>query len=145
MSDRILATYLIETPDSVEQAAEALAGEQSSGTFVQVPGETESLRDRFRARVENIDTLETTDTPSLPGARPPDGSGEPARFHRAKLKVSWSLENTGMNLPTVLSTVLGNLTELREFSGLRLMNLDLPPPSERLIPAPVSASRERES
>lgn len=145
MSDRIFATYLIETPHSVEEAAEALAGEQSSGTFVQVPGETESLRDRFRARVENIDTLETTDTPSLPGARSPNDSKEPARFHRAKLKVSWSLENTGTNLPTVLSTVLGNLTELREFSGLRLMNLELPSVFGEAYPGPrfgIGGTRE---
>jgi ribulose-bisphosphate carboxylase large chain len=51
-NDSILATYLIETRGAVEQAAEALAGEQSSGTFVEVPGETDSLRERFGARIE---------------------------------------------------------------------------------------------
>jgi ribulose-bisphosphate carboxylase large chain len=35
---RIVATYLIETPLAVEDAAASLAGEQSSGTFVAVPG-----------------------------------------------------------------------------------------------------------
>ena len=44
--ERILATYLIETPLAVEKAAETLAGEQSSGTFVAVPGETEELKQR---------------------------------------------------------------------------------------------------
>ena len=38
--DRILATYLVETPHPVEHAVEVLAGEQSSGTFTRVPGET---------------------------------------------------------------------------------------------------------
>ena len=32
--DRVLATYLIETPHSLEHAAAVIAGEQSSGTFV---------------------------------------------------------------------------------------------------------------
>ena len=126
-NDRIFATYLIETPYRIEDAAETLCGEQSSGTFVQVPGETQDLQDRFRARVERIDALESVITPSLPGAHPPEGSGEPMRYHRAKLTVSWSQENMGTNLPTLLSTVLGNLTELREFSGVRLLDLELPP------------------
>jgi ribulose-bisphosphate carboxylase large chain len=38
--ERIVATYLIETPHSLEHAATVIAGEQSSGTFVAVPGET---------------------------------------------------------------------------------------------------------
>jgi ribulose-bisphosphate carboxylase large chain len=57
--ERIVATYLIETPLAVEQAAATLAGEQSSGTFVAVPGETEELKQRFAARVEKITPLET--------------------------------------------------------------------------------------
>ena len=36
--DRVLATYLIETPHALEHAAAVIAGEQSSGTFVSVPG-----------------------------------------------------------------------------------------------------------
>ena len=37
-SERIVATYLIETPHPVEHAAEVVAGEQSSGTFVELRG-----------------------------------------------------------------------------------------------------------
>ena len=59
--ERILATYLIETPYAVEQAAAVLAGEQSSGTFVSVPGETDELKTRFAARVEEIELLEKID------------------------------------------------------------------------------------
>src|SRR5437660_12163741 len=88
--ERIFATYLIETPMPVEQAAAVLAGEQSSGTFVAVPGETEELRHRFGARVEQITPLETVSQPSLPGCRPASG-----RFQRAEVVVSWSIENVG--------------------------------------------------
>ena len=66
--ERIFATYLIETPLAVEKAAAVLAGEQSSGTFVAVPGETAELKQRFAARVEKITPLETVSEPSLPGA-----------------------------------------------------------------------------
>jgi ribulose-bisphosphate carboxylase large chain len=120
--ERIQATYLIETPLAVEQAAASLAGEQSSGTFVAVPGETKELKQRFAARVEKIAPLEAVSTPSLPGAKSPTG-----RFQRAEVVVSWSLENMGYNLPTLVSTIQGNLYELRQFTGLKLMDLELPP------------------
>ncbi|NOS69102.1 MAG: ribulose 1,5-bisphosphate carboxylase, partial [Verrucomicrobia bacterium] len=71
--ERIFATYLIETPLAVENAAASLAGEQSSGTFVAVPGETGELKQRFAARVEKITPHEIVTTPSLPGARPLPG------------------------------------------------------------------------
>ncbi|HEX4343328.1 MAG TPA: ribulose-bisphosphate carboxylase large subunit family protein [Verrucomicrobiae bacterium] len=119
--ERIFATYLIETPLAVEKAAAVLAGEQSSGTFVAVPGETEELKQRFAAKVEKITPLETVTTPSLPGCHSPTG-----KFQRAEIVVSWSLENMGTNLPTLVSTVQGNLYELSQFSGLKLMDLELP-------------------
>jgi hypothetical protein len=46
-AERIAATYRIETPLEIARAAEVLAGEQSSGTFVAVPGETADLRQKF--------------------------------------------------------------------------------------------------
>ena len=119
---RIVATYLIETPLAVREAAEVLAGEQSSGTFVKVPGETAELRRRFAARVESIEELETSNRPSLPGC---GKSGR--KFKRAEVVISWSVENIGYNLPTLLSTIQGNLYELRQFSGLKLLDLSLPP------------------
>lgn len=119
--ERLLATYLIETALPVEQAAAVLAGEQSSGTFVAVPGETEDLKQRFAARVERIQPLEVVDAPSLPGSR---GGGE--KYQRAEVVVSWSVENFGHNLPALMSTLQGNLYELAQFSGLKLMDLALP-------------------
>jgi ribulose-bisphosphate carboxylase large chain len=129
--ERIRAVYRIETPLPVEQAAEALAGEQSTGTFVRVPGETDELRERFAARVERVTPLETVAEPSLPGAvRATDG------YHRAEIELSFPLENTGTNLPTVLSTVAGNLFELRELSGVKLVALELPDAFAKAYPGP---------
>jgi ribulose-bisphosphate carboxylase large chain len=119
--ERVFATYLIETPLAVEKAAAALAGEQSSGTFVAVPGETAELKQRFAARVEKIKPLETVNAPGLPGGRRADG-----KFQRAEIVVSWPVENFGFNLPALVSTVQGNLYELSQFSGLKLMDLELP-------------------
>ena len=120
--ERVFATYLIETPLAVEKAAAVLAGEQSSGTFVAVPGETEELKSRFAARIEKITPLEAVSEPALPGCRSASG-----KFQRAEVVVSWSLENMGYNLPALISTVQGNLYELSQFSGLKLMDLEFPP------------------
>ena len=119
--ERITATYFIETPFAPEAAAAVLAGEQSSGTFVAVPGETAELKERFAARVESVTTLETVDTPAIPGATSATG-----KYHRAMVQVSWSIENFGYNLPVLVSTLQGNLYEIKQFTGLKLMDIDLP-------------------
>lgn len=119
--ERIYAEYLIETPYEVEQAVNVLAGEQSSGTFVSVPGETEELKKRFAARVEAIQLLGTADEPSIPG-----NSISGKKYQQAKVKVSWSIENFGYNLPVLLSTLQGNLYEISQFTGLKLMDFELP-------------------
>ncbi len=120
--ERITGRYYIETPLEIEKAAEVLAGEQSSGTFTSVPGETEALKKRFGARVESVEPLETVPAPSLPGADSSENS-----YKRANVEVSWSIENVGYNLPVMISTVQGNLYELRQFTGLKLVDLKILP------------------
>jgi ribulose-bisphosphate carboxylase large chain len=51
---RIEADYLVETAYDPRRAVEAMAGEQSSGTFVVVPGETPELKARSAARIEAL-------------------------------------------------------------------------------------------
>ncbi|RME99995.1 MAG: ribulose 1,5-bisphosphate carboxylase, partial [Chloroflexi bacterium] len=93
--ERILATYLIETAHPLEKAAAAMAGEQSSGTFVAVPGETAALTARHAARVERITELESVDSPSLPGSRLPKGAAGSPIYRRAEVVLSFPLENVG--------------------------------------------------
>jgi ribulose-bisphosphate carboxylase large chain len=119
--ERITATYFIETPFAPEKAAAVLAGEQSSGTFVAVPGETEELKQRFAARVESVELLEIVNEPAIPGATSTTG-----KYNRAMVKVSWSIENFGYNLPVMVSTLQGNLYEITQFTGLKLMDIELP-------------------
>jgi ribulose-bisphosphate carboxylase large chain len=121
VGEAITATYYIETPYAPEKAAAVLAGEQSSGTFVAVPGETEELKQRFAARVESVELLETVNQPAIPGADSKEG-----KYHRAIVKVSWSIENFGYNLPVMVSTLQGNLYEITQFTGLKLMDIELP-------------------
>jgi ribulose-bisphosphate carboxylase large chain len=122
--DRIIAEYLIETPLALEAAADSMAGEQSTATFTRVPGETEQLRELFAARLESLEPLERVASPSLPGSAKP--SSPNATYQRGRVRISFPLANVGPNLPTIISTVAGNLFELRQVSGLRLLDIELP-------------------
>jgi ribulose-bisphosphate carboxylase large chain len=136
-AERIIATYRIETPLPPHRAAEVLAGEQSSGTFVAVPGETTDLRERFRARVENVIPVVAYEEPTLPGSRAKGNNrGDAVAYTRAEVTVSWPLENVGYNLPTLVSTLCGNLYELAELSGLKLMDVEFPPSFAQVFAGP---------
>ena len=125
--ERIEARYWIETAYPLADAAETMAGEQSTGTFVRVPGETAELRELYAARVERIDELGTVDAPSLSGSGLPKGHTGPVVRRTAEVTLSWPIENMGPSLPNLLATVAGNLFELKPFSGLKLIDLKLPP------------------
>ncbi len=66
MSERIHAEYWLETPDHPQHAAEVIAGEQSSGTFLALANETPELNARAGARIERLLVLDTASQPSLP-------------------------------------------------------------------------------
>jgi len=132
MTDRIEADYLLETSLPPEKAAAILAGEQSSGTFMAVPGETEELKARSAARVERVEDLGPVAGPALPGAARPD-----APHRRAALTLSWPLGNTGNSLPNILATVAGNLFELNCVAGLRLTDLRFPASLVAASPRPA--------
>jgi ribulose-bisphosphate carboxylase large chain len=122
--DRIEADYLIETAFEPLRAAEAMAGEQSSGTFLPVPGETPELKRRAAAQVIKLELIGEVPVPSLPGI---DLHRSAAVIRRAVVTLSWPLDNIGPSLPNLMATVAGNLFELRQFSGVRLERLRLPP------------------
>jgi ribulose-bisphosphate carboxylase large chain len=134
VTERIHATYWLETGDDPRRAADVIAGEQSSGTFVALPNETPELKARSGARVERLDVLETVDAPSLPGGMRP---GADARYTRCTLELSWPIGNFGASLPNLMSTVAGNLFELRQVSGLRLTALQLPAAFAAAYPGPA--------
>jgi ribulose-bisphosphate carboxylase large chain len=127
MEKRIQARYWIETAYPLAEAAAIMAGEQSTGTFVRVPGETDELRGRYAARVEQISELGTADAPSLPGSGVPKKHAGPIVRRTAEVTLSWPIENMGPSLPNLLATVAGNLFELKPFSGLKLLDVTLPP------------------
>lgn len=131
MTQRIHASYWLETGADPARAADIIAGEQSSGTFLKLANETAELKERAGARVERLEVLETVGSPSLPGGL------HSATFTRCLLELSWPIENFGTCLPSLLSTVAGNLFELREVSGLRLLDITLPAAFSNAYPGPA--------
>jgi ribulose-bisphosphate carboxylase large chain len=131
VTERIHATYWLETGVDPQLAAEVIAGEQSSGTFIALPNETPELKARSGARVERLDVLDRVDRPSL------HGGIESKVYTRCALELSWPIENMGPSLPNLMSTIAGNLFELRQVSGLRLTGLRLPPSFAKAYPGPA--------
>jgi ribulose-bisphosphate carboxylase large chain len=128
---RIEADYWIETAWPLAEAAEAMAGEQSSGTFLPIPGETPELKERSAARVVALTDLGPVPGPSLPGA------GRADKPHRqGRVTLSWPIDNMGPSLPNLVAAVAGNLFELKQFSGLRLLDLRLPEAFAEANPGP---------
>ncbi len=138
--DRIEADYTVETSVDPRQAVDVMAGEQSSGTFVAIPGETPELKARSAARVEAFEAIGTAASPSLPGAME---TGDPITI--ARVTLSWPLANIGASLPNLVATVAGNLFELKQFSGLRIEDIRLPAAFGDAYPGPrfgVAKTRE---
>ncbi|QKV18540.1 ribulose-bisphosphate carboxylase large subunit family protein [Oricola thermophila] len=139
MKNRLVARYDVESPLPLAKVAEVIAGEQSSGTFMRLPGETDALRERSGARVEALIERSTSDSPSLPCRIA--GSC----YTRGEITLSWPIENMGASLTNALATVAGNLFELAQVSALRLLDVTFPQDFASACPGPafgVAGTRE---
>ena len=138
------ARYFVESSVPTEKAAETIAGEQSSGTFMALPGETDELKERSRARVTRIDALPPSLEPSLRSAFV-ERRQHKSVFSRAEIEIAFPIDNVGPNLPAVLATIAGNLFELGEITGLRLLDIDMPDDYAARFPGPkfgIEGTRE---
>src|SRR5579864_1156528 len=140
---RIEADYLLETPGDPGRVADLMAGEQSSGTFVKIPGETEELKARVAAQVTRLEVLhDQVTSPSLPSVR--INTDPETHFRRAHVTLSWPIDTLGPSLPNLLATIAGNLFELKPVTGLRLLDIRLPHEFAAAYPGPrfgVSGTR----
>ncbi|NDW04430.1 ribulose-bisphosphate carboxylase large subunit family protein [Jiella pacifica] len=127
---RIRATYLLRTAGDADKVAAIVAGEQSSGTFLPVPGESEALKQRSAARVERLAPVEDGGLPPLPGASP----GALASY---EMELSWPFANLGASLPNLLAALAGNLYELRDVAGLKLLDFAVPAEFYAAYPGPA--------
>ena len=134
---RIEADYLLETPRrSLAASPSSMAGEQSSGTFVAIPGETEELKARAAARSDRLISARRDDE------RPPHcRRRDQVRSCRASARAPTPpchgrSRRLGPSLPNLLATVAGNLFELKPVTGLRLLDIRLPREFAAAYPGP---------
>jgi ribulose-bisphosphate carboxylase large chain len=132
MRDRrsVRCTYYLESEIEPETAAEIMAGEQSSGTFVPVPGESPRIRDRHAAQVVDVQRLGSC-PPSLTSRANPD------KVTAALVTLDFPMENVGTDLATLQTTVAGNLFELGELYACRLQDIRLPEEFVAAHPGPA--------
>lgn len=116
---KVRCTYYIESSIAPGKAAALLAGEQSSGTFLPIPGESERIRIRHAAHITNVQELGLC-APSLPSR------SKPKEVRAALVTIDFPMENIGTDLATLQTTVAGNLFELGDLFACRLQDIELP-------------------
>jgi ribulose-bisphosphate carboxylase large chain len=109
-SDYVFATYYIETPLDPYRAAQSLAAEQSTGTWMRVQYETEERCERYGAKVVGVYRLPSS----------------PQEGNAAIVRIGFPWANFGANLTSLLFTVVGEAYELGLFTALRLVDIELP-------------------
>ncbi|OHV18648.1 ribulose 1,5-bisphosphate carboxylase [Rhizobium sp. RMa-01] len=126
----ITLTYRIETPGSVAAMADKIASDQSTGTFVPVPGETEELKSRVAARVLAIRPLEDGRHPTWPEAAPG------TRLHRADVDIGFPLEAIGTDLSALMTIAIGGVYSIKGMTGIRIVDMKLPEAFKSAHPGP---------
>jgi len=127
----IVVTYRIETSGSIEAMAEKIASDQSTGTFVPVPGETPELKARVAARVLAIRPLADAEYPSWPEAAAGHGP-----IRRADADIAFPLDAVGTDLSALMTIAVGGIFSIRGMTGLRVIDLKLPQEYQSAYPGP---------
>ncbi|MDE2383330.1 MAG: ribulose-bisphosphate carboxylase large subunit family protein [Alphaproteobacteria bacterium] len=133
----ITLTYLIETAGSPERLAAKIASDQSTGTFVPLPGETEELKNRVAARVVGLRALPPVAKPSFP-------THEAGPFNRAEADIAFPFDAIGTDLSALMTIVIGGVYSIKGFTGIRVVDMKLPPEFGTAWPGPqfgVAGSR----
>ena len=129
IGDVIRLTYRIETAGSIERLADKIASDQSTGTFVDLPSETEELKNRVAARVTAIRHLEPLVVPSFP-----DSMAGP--FKRADIDIDFPLAAIGTDLAALMTIAIGGVYAIKGMSGIRVIDMKLPDAFRSLYPGP---------
>ncbi len=130
--DVIRLTYRIETTGDPERLAAKIASDQSTGTFVPVPGETPELKARVAARVVAVRELEPATAPSFPQ----DAVAGQSRYRRADAVIDFPLDAVGTDLAALMTIAVGGAFSIKDLCGIRVVGLELPPAFGAAHPGP---------
>lgn len=117
MQDYIVGTYLLRKhlrdPAEIIKTAVMMATEQTTGTWIRVPGETAGMVEKFRGKVLNI--WEVPDQEQFRGAQ------DEARVFFIQLGFPW--RNFGPQIPMMLTTIFGNISMIGD---IKLVDIQFP-------------------
>jgi len=122
----ITCQYYFETDLPVVNAANAIAAEQSTGTWTKASTLSDDIFERLAARVTEIEDL---------GKKSVEGQV----LNVARTTVNYPLEEFSIevgHIPQVLSVIAGNLYGLLELKNVRLLNCRFPDSVIRKFPGP---------
>ncbi|MFN3762403.1 MAG: RuBisCO large subunit C-terminal-like domain-containing protein [Anaerolineae bacterium] len=114
-NEYVIGTYLVSYPKAlpVPKLAPALAIEQSTGTWVPVPGETPEVRCQHVAKVIGVYEI-----PDSEWMVPPE-----VEYRHYILQIAFPVINFGSQIPMLLTTVVGNISMA---GRLKLLDLRFP-------------------
>jgi 2,3-diketo-5-methylthiopentyl-1-phosphate enolase len=112
--DYVVATYLFRSREKdILQRVATMATEQTTGTWIPVPGETSLLKERHQGKVLGVWEVPDHETDlQIAGEQ---------RTHVFQL--AYPVENIGSQIPMLLTTVFGNISMMGE---IKLVDLSLP-------------------
>ncbi len=129
--DVVRLVYRIETAGDPAALAAKIASDQSTGTFVPLPGETPELKARVAARVVGLRDLPPAAKPSFPHDRVPG-----LAYCRAEATIDFPLEAIGTDFAALMTIAVNGPFAIRQLSGLRVVGLRLPPAFGAAHPGP---------
>lgn len=125
--DYLIGTYLLrkelKDPEEILKLAVMMAAEQTTGTWIRVPGESADVIERFRGKVLSI--CEIPDTEQFTNY--PEG----ARTFIIRLGFPW--QNFGPQIPMMLTTIFGNISMIGD---IKLLDVQFPKAFVEKFPGP---------
>jgi len=127
VGDYLIGTYLlrkeIKDPGEILKLAVMMATEQTTGTWIRVPGETADVIEKFRGKVLNI--WEIPDTEQF------SNSTDELRSFIVQLGFPW--QNFGPQIPMMLTTIFGNISMIGD---IKLLDIKFPKNFVEKFPGP---------
>ncbi len=121
-NDDIRVTYRLESAGDIAALAEKIASDQSTGTFTELPGESEAVRARCAAKVISIHPLDPLDVPSIPD---PASTGP---YVRADVVIAFPIEAIGTDIAALMTIAIAGVYSVRGLTGVRVVDIELPEP-----------------
>jgi 2,3-diketo-5-methylthiopentyl-1-phosphate enolase len=124
LDNHLVSTYLLRTDArDILQLAATMAAEQTTGTWISVPGETHEMLVRHRGKVLSV--WEVPDIENI------NSREDDLREYVIQLAYPW--ENFGAQIPMLLTTAFGNISMIGD---IKLLDLAFPKELVDQLPGP---------